>query len=348
MKNKEKTAAEDKNKIAAGENAITGEEPRPETDAQETNAGEQDQPRKKLSLPRRLFYDALLIAASVVLAISVYKLVNLYQDYERSAELYQKTSDQYVFDPNAEDRSHSRGQSLFAQNMTVGETESSYYSVDGRGSQTGEAAEEAEWYERIGVNLSGLKKENKDVVGWIYLEGTDISYPVLYSGDNDYYLRRSMDKKYATAGSIFIEGLNKPDFEDNRTIIYGHNMNDETMFGKLKYLLDKDFYKEHSFIQIFVDNKVYRYQIFSCFIVDQYALEYYQIPYADPAEYQAFIDTVKSMSLIYTGVSAASDNKMLTLSTCSNGSENRLLVNAIRVDEHFSNTTGRISDLTIE
>lgn len=337
--NKEKTAAEDN--IVTGENTIIEEKLKLEADAAE-------QPQKKLSRLRRLFFDVILVAASGVFVFSIYKLISLYQDYGRSAKLYENTNEQYVFNPNAEDRNYNHGQNLIAQSLTVGEAESSYFEVSNRGDRTEGLEEEAEWYERIGVNLSGLKKENDDVIGWIYLEGTDISYPVLYSGDNEYYLRRSMDKQYATAGSIFVEGLNQPDFEDNRTIIYGHNMSNETMFGKLKYLIDADFYQDHSFLQIFVDNKVYRYQIFSCFIVDQYALEFYQIPYADTEEYQAFIDTLKSMSCINTGVRATSENKMITLSTCSNGSENRLLVNAIRVDEHFSNTTGRVSDLTIE
>ncbi len=326
----------------------TGREEEEVKEKPEPEAGTAEQPKKKSLRLRNLFYDLVIAAASCVLVFAVYKLINVYRDYGRSAKLYENVSNRYVFDPNAEGGSYNRGQSIMAQNLPGRETAESHYVPADRGDRPKELEERVEWYERIGVNLNGLKKENDDVIGWIYFEEIDISYPVLYSGDNDYYLRRSMDKQYANAGSIFVEGLNQPDFEDNRTIIYGHNMDNESMFGKLKYLMDAGYYKDHSYFQIFVDNKVYRYQIFSCFIVDQYALEFYEVPYADRTEYQSFIDILKSMSYLDTGVSVTSKDKVITLSTCSNGSENRLLVNAVRVDEHFSNTTGRISDLTIE
>ena len=76
-----------------------------------------------------------------------------------------------------------------------------------------------------------MKQINPDVVGWIYFENDDLSYPVLYSGDNDKYLRTTIDGSDATAGAIFIEGGNSPDFQDQNTIVYGHNMRNLSMFG---------------------------------------------------------------------------------------------------------------------
>ena len=73
------------------------------------------------------------------------------------------------------------------------------------------------WYDDIDIDFAGLRSENPDVVGWIYFENEDISYPVMYSGDNSYYLRKTFKREHATAGSIFLEGSNKTDFSDCHT-----------------------------------------------------------------------------------------------------------------------------------
>ena len=83
------------------------------------------------------------------------------------------------------------------------------------------------------VDFSLLKQENEDIVGWIYCEGTPISYPVVQSGDNQYYLHRLINGEYNIAGSIFMDYRNNAELEDNNTIIYGHNMKNNTMFGYL-------------------------------------------------------------------------------------------------------------------
>ena len=82
-----------------------------------------------------------------------------------------------------------------------------------------------------------MKAENPDVIGWIRFDNQDelgINYPILYSGDNQKYLRTDLHGNSHIAGCIFLEGLNKSDFSDYYNIIYGHNMNDGSMFGSLK------------------------------------------------------------------------------------------------------------------
>ena len=96
------------------------------------------------------------------------------------------------------------------------------------------------------VLLSSLISANDDIKGWIYIEGTDISYPVLQGPDNDYYLFRAYNKQYLVAGSIFMESLNNPDFTDDHTVIFGHNMHNGSMFGQLDKFFDEEYMKEHS------------------------------------------------------------------------------------------------------
>ena len=170
--------------------------------------------------------------------------------------------------------------------------------------------------------------------GWIYFENEDISYPVLYSGDDDTYLRRTLDQKPATAGSIFLEGMNNPDFEDSHTLIYGHNMRNLSMFGKLKYYKeDPDYYMDHMYFQILKGDVVYRYQIFAYEDVtpDSYI---YAVPYGPTEEFADFIDRIYASSYRQTGIVASKDDKILTLSTCSTSGEGRFVVHAVRVDEY--------------
>ena len=86
------------------------------------------------------------------------------------------------------------------------------------------------------VDFASLEAINPDIVGWIYIEALDISYPVVHGEDNDFYLHRTFEKKDNFAGSIFVEYRNSGDFSDPNTIVYGHNMKNQSMFGKLKLL----------------------------------------------------------------------------------------------------------------
>ncbi len=93
------------------------------------------------------------------------------------------------------------------------------------------------WATDVKVEFDKLKAENPDAIGWIRFDNQDelgINYPILYSGDNQKYLRTDLHGNSHIAGCIFLEGLNKSDFSDYYNIIYGHNMNDGSMFGSLK------------------------------------------------------------------------------------------------------------------
>ncbi|MFR3321064.1 MAG: sortase domain-bontaining protein [Lachnospiraceae bacterium] len=78
---------------------------------------------------------------------------------------------------------------------------------------------------------------NSDIVGWLRIRALDISYPVVQGKDNDYYLHRTFEKTDNFAGCLFVNSYNMGDFTDQNTIIYGHNMKNGSMFGKLSRIL---------------------------------------------------------------------------------------------------------------
>ena len=89
-----------------------------------------------------------------------------------------------------------------------------------------EVAEETEgddswWYTDVDVKLEELQQVNADIIGWIRFDNLEqLSYPVLYSGDDEKYLRTDMSGNQTIAGCIFLEGMNTPDFQDYHTILY--------------------------------------------------------------------------------------------------------------------------------
>ena len=133
----------------------------------------------------------------------------------------------------------------------------------------GDGGEEKEdwWLTDVFVNFEELRGENEDIIAWIRFDNTEetqIDYPVLYSGDNTEYLRKDLYGNEHTAGSIFLEGLNQPDFSDYYSIIYGHNMRDGSMFGSLDKYKEQSFWSDNQYFTLYTENMVYRYQVFAC------------------------------------------------------------------------------------
>lgn len=174
----------------------------------------------------------------------------------------------------------------------------------------------AAWYQWVQVDFERLQSINPDIIGWIWFENESISYPVLQGRDNQQYLRKTYEGTAATAGSIFAERLNSPDFSDSHTLIYGHNMHDGSMFGKLKNYRKEGYYAEHATFQIITPQGHYRYRIFAYEDVEENSF-IYQVPFGDNEDFAAFLDSLQEISMIQTDISVRSSDKIITLSTCS-------------------------------
>lgn len=192
------------------------------------------------------------------------------------------------------------------------------------------------WYHDIDVDFAGLKEQNEEIVGWIYFEDEEsISYPLLYSGD-DYYLRRNYLKEEETAGSIYIDGNNSPDLDDAHTLIYGHNMRNLSMFGKLRYYkTEEDYLKTHRYFQLITESGIYRYEIFAYKDVSTLTGGIYTTwKYVDD-DFKEFVeDTICQGSYVDADIDVDDETHIVTLSTCSYDSDVRFTVSGVRVDEH--------------
>lgn len=180
------------------------------------------------------------------------------------------------------------------------------------------------------VDFAKLKEMNNDAVAWLNIEDTDISYAVVQAEDNDYYLHRNLQKEYSFAGTLFTDYQNSSDFSDFNTIIYGHNMKNGSMFGKLKKYKDVNYYNEHPYIDLFIDGQKLRYQVFSARDVDVTTTKTYYNVYGQSSLKQEMIDEWLSNTLYSTGVDVQPTDKVLTLSTCVDSLDDkyRFVVNA--------------------
>ena len=177
------------------------------------------------------------------------------------------------------------------------------------------------------ISLEALREVNPDVIGWILIPDTKINYPIMQGSDNDYYLKHTWDGKPYAVGSIFMEHLNNPDFTDFNTIIYGHNMNDGSMFSSIRRYQNQKYFEEHPYIYILNDQGIYRYEIFSSYLANVES-NTYAMGFSKEESKYAFINNAIVDSVIETGVEPDPTDRILTLSTCKGGTSTRWVVHA--------------------
>lgn len=182
----------------------------------------------------------------------------------------------------------------------------------------------------IDIDFTELEKINPDIVGWLYVEAIPtISYPVVKGEDNDYYLHRTYEKQDNFAGAIFIDCKNKKDMTSPNTIIYGHNMKNGTMFGKLKEFKDPEVFQKSPYIWMITPDRDIRYEIFSSYTaaVDSDTYTLFKGPGKELVEYGYKMQSLSN--LIRDPVDFEEQDKIITLSTCTGEDTTRYVVQAV-------------------
>lgn len=180
-----------------------------------------------------------------------------------------------------------------------------------------------------------LRKRNQDVIGYLEIPDTTISYPVMQSKDNpDFYLNHDIDKNYSFYGTPYLSAYCDLEKSDN-LIIYGHNINGGKMFGALIQLRDENFYKKHKNI-LFTTKDKKKYKIFSVISVNKNDFPYWKFVMAqDESDYDTFINKAKQYSIYDIDITPKYGEKIRTLSTCDNsrGDDYRFVVFAVELVE---------------
>lgn len=178
----------------------------------------------------------------------------------------------------------------------------------------------------LSVNFDELLKINSSTVGWIRVENTNVNYPFVQANDNFYYLKHSYNKSSSYMGWIFLDYRNNKNLLDKNTVIYGHGLIDNTMFGSLRNAYDENWYKntDNQIIKIYTDKGFLLYQLFSLYTIvpEDY---YITTSFDSDEEYDKFLSIIKSRSIYDFNVEIGTNDKVLTLSTCYDNNKRAVL-----------------------
>ena len=234
----------------------------------------------------RIVKSILLIICVVVFIFSAYKIYQIIMEDKKSDDLNNELKNYISYDNT--------------HNKDISNNENS---VDNKGI--------------LSINFDELKKTNKDIIGWIYSENEKINYPVVQSTDNNYYLRRLVNGEYNRSGTIFMDYKNNKDLNDKVTIIFGHNMKNDTMFGTLPNYENQKYYDENKNLYYFTPEKRYRIELFSSFTTDSESSIYKKTEFTSNE-----LEEFKEKSDFKNDVSITTEDKIMILSTCSYEYEN--------------------------
>lgn len=179
----------------------------------------------------------------------------------------------------------------------------------------------------IDVNFNELKKINKNVAGWIKVNGTNINYPFVQASNNKYYLTHSFDNSWNSAGWVFLDSRNNKTNNKN-TIIYAHGRTDKTMFGSLKNVLSSSWQNNSNnyVIKISTEDENSLWQIFSTYHIPTTS-DYLVTDFNTDHEFIEFVNKLIKRSSFDFNTTVNTTDNILTLSTCYNNSD-KMVVHA--------------------
>lgn len=255
--------------------------------------------KKKKS--QKTFPILLLLPALAVFLFSAWQLARIGLEYWEGRNLYQNLSDAVVNSAAEQDAGAADPVSSAAA------SEDSFPS-----------------YAFLSIDFPALEQQNPDTVGWIFIEDTRISYPVVQSNDNEWYMTHLFDGSVNKSGSIFLDCRNSADFSDRHSIIYGHRMKNGTMFAGLRYFDSQAYYDAHPYFMLMTPDQNYIVEIFSVYIADVNG-DSWKLDFTEE-EFETWLKKAERNSCIDADFTPTADDRIITLSTCTGTSDDVRLV----------------------
>ena len=295
----------------------------------ERQAEEKREKKKgKYRLRLNVFSVIVLAALLVLLGISGYHVFYSIGQYKESFDTRDELINEYVSTPA---RNSSVGNPQPTQPAYTGEINIPWINPDDINPDVSKELEAPP----ISIDFENLTKLNSDVVGWIYIPGTGINYPIVQTNNNYFYMYHNVKKQDANSGAIMMDYKNSSDFTDRNTIVYGHLMNSETMFGELnKMTKDEEFLKSHLVAYILTPTKNYRMDFIAVRTVPAATDPYYNIFVAKEA-LTNYLKSLQSGSIYYNCEDPDSIEHIVTLSTCNKSFSGARLIVVGNIEEIY-------------
>lgn len=167
------------------------------------------------------------------------------------------------------------------------------------------------------LDFASLQKRYPDIAAWLTIPGTQIDYPVLQSSiaDPEHYLRRNYAGEYRVAGSLFLQA--DCTLDGQCLVIYGHNMNDGTMFGRLPMYTDPVFFSEHSQIALQTLDEIRVYRVAAVLETDANRVPFNRANFFSDVDFSGYVQCIRDEAMISADSVISTDSQLLVLVTCS-------------------------------
>ena len=245
--------------------------------------------------PVRILLFVLCAVFAGVFVFSGWKLFTMWKGYHDSRQQYDSLTDRYT------------------TSATPAPTASAYTAPDAAA-----ATPQPKEVSPIYVDFTQLQNENQDVVGWIYSENTQINYPIVqdHNNDNYYYLHRDIHGDYSGNGIPFLDVKCSRDFSSYNSIVYGHHMNDGSVFASISNYRTEGYYAQHPTLYLNTPTQDYRIDVFAAYVTDADSNTYI-ISFPDTSSFQLYCQEMKAQSDFASDVEIQPGDRIITLSTCS-------------------------------
>jgi len=265
----------------------------------------------------------LMLVALGVFVFSAYTLYGFYQEYRKSSVEYDNMENDYA---SVDEADETEDFDALEDDKTVQDLQNKQ-NISGKEVVT--VMENGKQITvptmRNPIDFTELKQKNEDIVGWLRIRALGISYPVVQGEDNDFYLHRTFEKEDNFAGCIFVNCDNSGNFTDQNTIIYGHNMKDGSMFGKLKKFREEGVFDKSKYFWMFTPDLIYEYRIFSATVVDKTGITYQS--FFTQEDFDTLMQHAFETSVIDgSDVDVNMNDRIMTLSTCTGDDATRFVV----------------------
>ena len=172
------------------------------------------------------------------------------------------------------------------------------------------------------ISFEELQKKNPEVIGWLTVDHTHIDYPLVQGEDNSKYVNTDPLGTFSLSGSIFLDYNNQKDFSNMNSIIYGHHMEKDAMFGELEYYQEPSYFEQHSDGELYYEGKWYQVKFFAFLYADAYDTMLYNTELQRITDVPGYLTYVRQHASYFEELSFQEDERFITLSTCTSDSTN--------------------------
>ena len=193
----------------------------------------------------------------------------------------------------------------------------------------------AEILQQIENAVQTLTAAYPDAIGWLYVPDTNINYPLMQGGDNEFYLHHAYDGSYLSAGSVFLDCRCEPKFMNPINVVYAHNMKNGSMFAGVINFKNAEYFNNHRYGWLATADKVYRIDFFSVAVAD-----WHDSIYDGSQPISEWIPRIESLSAVCSSISYDESDRFISLSTCSSEFQNARTVLTGRLVEMGGDVNG--------